>query len=159
MSLRSCRLRCYACAMGVDIESIAGRLIAAYDSASMLAPISTSAPQFDIADGYRVLAKIEKRRRAHGWRAVGRKLGFTNTTIWSRYGVSAPLWAHIWAQTVRFAKNDEASLNLAPFVQPRIEPEVVFKLKDAVPLTDDTRDILSAVEWMAPGFEIVQCHF
>jgi 2-keto-4-pentenoate hydratase len=73
--------------------------------------------------------------------------------------VSAPLWAHLWAQTVRYAKNDEASLSLAPFVQPRIEPEVVFKLKGAVPLADDPAEILTCVEWMAPGFEIVQCHF
>ena len=145
--------------MGADIDSIADRLIAAYDGASMLAPISASAPEFDIADGYRVLAEIEKRRRAQGWRAVGRKLGFTNTTIWSRYGVSAPLWAHVWTQTVRFAKNDAASLNLAPFVQPRIEPEVVLKLKDAVPLADDPAQVLTCVEWIAPGFEIVQSHF
>jgi 2-oxo-3-hexenedioate decarboxylase len=145
--------------MGVDIGSIAERLIAAYDSAGMLAPITASAPKFDIADGYRVLAEIEKRRGAQGWQAVGRKLGFTNTTIWSRYGVSAPLWAHVWAQTVRYARNDEASLSLAPFVQPRIEPEVVLKLKGAVPLADDPAEILTCVEWMAPGFEIVQSHF
>jgi hypothetical protein len=55
--------------MGVDIDSIAERLITAYDGASMLAPISASAPEFDIADGYRVLAEIEKRRRAQGWQA------------------------------------------------------------------------------------------
>jgi 2-oxo-3-hexenedioate decarboxylase len=118
-----------------------------------------SAAQFGIADGYRVLAEIEKRRRAQGWNAVGRKLGFTNTTIWSRYGVSAPLWAHVWAHTVHFAKNDEATLGLAPFVQPRIEPEVVFKLKGAVPLANDPARVLTCVEWIAPGFEIVQSHF
>jgi 2-oxo-3-hexenedioate decarboxylase len=145
--------------MRLDIDSIAERLIAAYDSAGTLAPITASTPQFDIADGYRVLAEIEKRRRAQGWQPVGRKLGFTNTTIWSRYSVSGPLWAHLWAQTVRYAKNDESSLSLAPFVQPRIEPEVVLKLKGAVPLADDPAEILSCVEWMAPGFEIVQCHF
>lgn len=145
--------------MRIDIGSIAERLIAAYDSAGMLAPITASAPKFDIADGYRVLAEIEKRRGAQGWQPVGRKLGFTNTTIWSRYGVSAPLWAHVWAQTVRYARNDEASLSLAPFVQPRIEPEVVLKLKGAVPLADDPAEILTCVEWMAPGFEIVQSHF
>jgi 2-oxo-3-hexenedioate decarboxylase len=145
--------------MSADIDQIAERLITAYDSAGMLAPITASAPEFDIADGYRVLAEIEKRRGAQGWQAIGRKLGFTNITIWSRYGVSGPLWAHLWAQTVRYAKNDEASLSLAPFVQPRIEPEVVLKLKGAVPLADDPAEILSCVEWMAPGFEIVQSHF
>ena len=45
------------------------------------------------------------------------------------------------------------------FVQPRIEPEVVFKIKAPVPLTDDPEAVLACVEWMAPGFEIVQSHF
>jgi 2-oxo-3-hexenedioate decarboxylase len=136
-----------------------GSCLKTYDSARALTPISTSVPDFGIDDGYRVLAEIHKRRRAQGWQPVGRKLGFTNTKIWARYGVSAPLWAHVWAHTVHFAKNNEASLTLAPFVQPRIEPEVLFKLKGAVPVTDDPIGILSCIEWMAPGFEIVQCHF
>ena len=51
------------------------------------------------------------------------------------------------------------SLALAPFVQPRIEPEVVFKLKAPVPVAADARAALDCVEWIAPGFEIVQSHF
>ena len=145
--------------MSIDIDKIAGRLIDAYDSASMLAPISANTPQFGIADAYRVLALIEKRRRAQGWQAVGRKIGFTNTAIWARYGVSAPLWAHVWSRTVHFAPDGEASLDLGAFVQPRIEPEVAFGLRSPVPLTANQDDILSAVEWVAPSFEIVQCHF
>jgi 2-oxo-3-hexenedioate decarboxylase len=143
----------------IDIHKIADRLIETHDSARTLAPISASVPDFDIDDAYRVLAEIQKRRCAQGWQPVGRKLGFTNTTIWARYGVSAPLWAHVWAQTLHFARNNEASLSLASFVQPRIEPEVVFKLKGAVPVIDDAAEILTCVEWMAPAFEIVQCHF
>jgi 2-oxo-3-hexenedioate decarboxylase len=106
-----------------------------------------------------VLAEIQKRRCAQGWQPIGRKLGFTNTTIWARYGVSAPLWAHVWAHTVHFAKDNEVSLSLAKFVQPRIEPEVAFRMKGAVPFTDDAAEILTCVEWMAPAFEIVQSHF
>jgi len=143
----------------IDIHEIADRLITAYDSVRTLAPISASVPDFDIEDGYRVLAEIQKRRCAQGWQPIGRKLGFTNTTIWARYGVSAPLWAHVWANTVHFAKNNEVSLSLAKLVQPRIEPEVVFKLKGAVPATEDPAGILRCIEWMAPAFEIVQCHF
>ena len=70
----------------IDVDKIADRLIAAYDSASTLTSISASVPDFDIDDSYRVLAEIQKRRRGQGWQPVGRKLGFTNTTIWARYG-------------------------------------------------------------------------
>jgi 2-oxo-3-hexenedioate decarboxylase len=142
-----------------DLKDIAGRLIAAHDGATMLLPITASAPEFSVADGYAVLHAIETRRRAQGWRAVGRKIGFTNRTIWPRYGVYQPMWAHIWSHTVHFAQGNHASLDLAPFVQPRIEPEVAFGLRGAVPLTQDPVALLSAVEWIAPSFEIVQSHF
>ena len=134
-------------------------LIAAYDSATTLPPITASAPEFSVADGYRVLGEIATRRRAQGWQAVGRKIGFTNRTIWSRYNVNQPLWAHLWSHTVHLAASGEASLALQSFVQPRIEPEVVFKLNAPVPVTEDPLAVLASVEWVAPGFEIVQSHF
>ena len=142
-----------------EIEAIADRLMAAYDSATTLAPISESEPGFDVATAYEVLAEIERRRRAQGWQSAARKIGFTNRTIWARYGVYQPMWAHAWTHTVHFAPAGSATLSLARLVQPRIEPEVVFKLAAPVPATDDVAAILGCVEWIAPGFEIVQSHF
>jgi len=55
------------------IRAIADRLIAAYDGATTLAPISATTPGFDIAAAYDVLREIETRRLARGWRAVGRR--------------------------------------------------------------------------------------
>ena len=142
-----------------DLKPIADALIAAYDTATTLPPITASAPDFSVADGYAVLHDIETRRRAQGWKAVGRKIGFTNRTIWPRYGVYQPMWAHVWTHTIHFAPGGKAALPLNGLVQPRIEPEVVFKLNGPVPLTDDAAAVLACVEWMAPGFEIVQSHF
>jgi 2-keto-4-pentenoate hydratase len=145
--------------MGADLGAIADRLIAAYDNATTLAPITTGHPDFDVAAGYEVLREIEARRVASGWRPVGRKIGFTNRTIWPRYGVYLPMWAHVWSHTVHHATANRATLGLTPFVQPRIEPEVVFRLKAPVPATADAHAVLGCIEWIAPGFEIVQSHF
>jgi len=142
-----------------DVAAIASRLIDAYDRATTLAPISAGTPGFDVAVAYAVLAEIERRRFEQGWRAIGRKIGFTNRTIWARYGVYQPMWAHVFAHTVHFAPAGSALLPLAAFVQPRIEPEIVFKLSAPPPATDDALAILGCVEWVAPGFEIVQSHF
>ena len=145
--------------MPIDIGAIANRLVVAYDSATTLAPFAASDPEFDVAAAYDVLRAIEARRVAGGWTPVGRKIGFTNRTIWPRYGVYLPMWASVWAHTVHLAPANRASLALAPFVQPRIEPEVVFRLKAPVPPTADALAVLACVEWLAPGFEIVQSHF
>lgn len=145
--------------MDGDLSEIAGRLIAAYDAAVPLEPITASRPDFTVAQACEVLAEIEARRRAQGWQAVGRKIGFTNRTIWDRYGVWQPMWAHVWAHTVHQAEDGKATLPLGGFVQPRLEPEVVFKLKAPLGPTEDPLVVLAAVEWIAPGFEIVQSHF
>lgn len=145
--------------MPPDTATIASRLIAAYDSATLIAPITAREHDFDVAAGYAVLHEIERRRIDQGWVPVGRKIGFTNRTIWARYGVYQPMWAHTWRHTVHFATGDATTLALEGFAQPRIEPEVVFKLAAAVPVTDDPLAVLACIEWMAPGFEIVQSHF
>jgi 2-oxo-3-hexenedioate decarboxylase len=142
-----------------DVDELASRLIAAYDAARTIAPITDEAPDFDVAAAYAVLAEIERRRRAQGWVPAGRKIGFTNRTIWARYGVYDPMWAHTWMHTVHHARDGEATLELDGFVQPRIEPEVVFRLRGPVPDTGDAEEILRHVEWIAAGFEIVQSHF
>jgi 2-oxo-3-hexenedioate decarboxylase len=141
------------------VAAIADRLLAAYDGATTLAPISATEPGFDVATAYAVLAEIERRRRAQGWQPAARKIGFTNRTIWPRYGVYRPMWAHAWTHTVQYAPSGRATQSLARLVQPRIEPEVVFKLAAPVPATDDAEAILACIEWIAPGFEIVQSHF
>ena len=142
-----------------DIAETADRLMAAYDDATTLPPVTAGDPGFDVAAGYAVLREIEARRMSSGWRPVGRKIGFTNRTIWPRYGVYLPMWAHVWATTAHRTSTNRAKLSLARFVQPRIEPEVVFGLKASIPTESDALAALACVDWIAPGFEIVQSHF
>ena len=141
------------------IDAVADALLAAYAAGSTLAPVTDWMPEFDVASAYAVLHEIERRREASGWRPVGRKIGFTNRTIWPRYGVYQPMWASMYAQTVHDAPDGRAALALDRFVEPRIEPEVVFGLAAPVPVTDDPEAVLRSVRWIAAGFEIVQSHF
>jgi 2-oxo-3-hexenedioate decarboxylase len=139
--------------------AIAKRLIHAYDTQTAVEPISASAPDFDVAAAYEVLQHIEADRHARGWQPVGRKIGFTNQTIWEPYGVAGPMWARMWDRTVTNASDGAAAVALDDFVQPRIEPEVVFGLAAPVAPGGTPEDLLPCVEWLAAGFEIVQCHF
>src|SRR5690606_28720592 len=97
--------------------------------------------------------------QAQGWQPVGRKIGFTNRGIWARYGVDRPMWSHVWDRTLTWARAGRASLSLRGFMEPRIEPEVVFRLARPLPAGDDPEALLAACEWMAPGFEIVHSVF
>jgi 2-oxo-3-hexenedioate decarboxylase len=120
---------------------------------------------------------------------VGHKIGFTNRTIYAEYGVYAPMFGYMYDRTVQYAGDglpSESGTRLAPgnnspplpsgegwgegarpsavlslsgLCQPRIEPEIAFMLRERPPPTRDARELLRCVEWLAHGFEIVQCHF
>jgi len=143
----------------VKTGEIAGVLIGAHDSARLIEPIADSDPSFDVDAAYAVLFEITRRRTAAGWKPVGRKIGFTNRTLWEPYRVDRPMWAHLYDRTVHRASGGEASVAVGGFVQPRIEPEVVFGLRAPVPVNGRVSDVLDAVEWIAAGFEVVQCNF
>jgi 2-keto-4-pentenoate hydratase len=107
--------------------------------------------------GYAAARALHEHRVALGWKPVGRKIGFTNRTLWSRYGVHEPMWGTVYDRTLIRAEGDRASVSLAGLVQPRIEPEVCFKL-NAAPRSSEPDELLSSIDWMAHSVEIVQCH-
>lgn len=142
-----------------QIAQCAAELLSAWDRAETITPFTQRDADFTMTDGYAVQHEIEQHRRASGWRLVGRKIGFTNRTLWARYTIDRPLVASVWDRSLILTGGAEAKVALAPFCQPRIEPEVVFRLKSPVPVTDDPARVLECVEWVAAGFEIVQSHY
>ncbi len=109
--------------------------------------------------GYRIAAGLHGERVAAGWRAVGRKIGFTNRSIWPRYGVYQPIFGFVYDRTVTYAPEGIATISLAGLAQPRIEPEICFGLKGPPPRSKDPAEILAAIDWVAHSIEIVQCSF
>ena len=135
-------------------------MLDAYDHGRLIPAIAERDPGFDWAAAYDVAAEIVKLRRARGERCVGRKIGFTNRNIWAEYGATSPIWAHVYDSTLIYAKNNKASVSLRGSVAPRIEPELAFRLRAPVPAgCEDPAAVLQSIEWLAPSFEIVDCHF
>src|SRR3954465_7523191 len=108
------------------------------------------------AQSYAEARALHDRRVREGWRPVGRKIGFTNRSIWPRYGVYEPIWGTVYDRTLVEATDNQAALVLEGLCQPRIEPEICFKLR-AAPRSASIEDLLAAIEWVAHSVEIVQC--
>jgi len=143
-----------------QIQAIARELLDAHDHAKLIASIAARAPDFDLDAAYRVAAELMRVRRSRGSRPVGRKIGFTNRSIWALYGVDAPMWAHVYDDSVSYAQDGSAQVSLAAMVSPRIEPEVAFKLRAPVPVgCKDREQLLRSAEWYAHSVEIVDSHF
>ena len=132
----------------------------ALDQGKVIPSIVQRNAHFDWNAAYRVAAAIVSVRRGRGERTVGRKIGFTNRNIWAEYGATAPIWAHVYDRTVRHATGGVADVSLGGSAQPRLEPEIAFKLKAPLPSSiNDPVHVLDTIEWYAPSFEIVDCHF
>jgi len=133
------------------------QLLAHYDSGQCW-PQSVSATQgYDINSAYQDALAVRELRLARGEKPRGYKIGFTNRTIWPRYNVFGPIWGTVWHTTLTFCSEAHV-FSLTGICQPRIEPEIVFGFKET-PKSDATLDdIYHSLEWMAPGFEIVQSH-
>lgn len=139
---------------------VVNELLDALDRGIVIPSIIQRNPHFDWDAAYRVAADIVRTRRSRGEKTIGRKIGFTNRNIWAEYGATAPIWAHVYDRTVQFAAGDRADVSLAGSVQPRLEPEIAFKLKAPLPSgINDPTYVLDTIEWYAPSFEIVDCHF
>ena len=141
-----------------DIHAIADEVFATIGTGRQIAPFTSRAGGLTLDGSYRVTALLNKRYEARGDKKLGRKIGFTNRTIWEQYNVYAPIWGYVYDSTVHDLSNT-ASLPLAGFTEPRIEPEVVFGLGRAPTSSMDETALLSCVDWVAHGFEIVQSIF
>jgi 2-oxo-3-hexenedioate decarboxylase len=142
----------------MDATKLANELIDLHDHPRQVAQFSSRFPGLTADIGYAAAGRLHAHRLAQGWKLAGRKNGFTNRGIWERYGVNGPMWGAVYDRTLIFSKENKAVVPLAGLIQPRIEPEICFKLKAAPPVTRDPVALLESIEWIAHSIEIVQCH-
>src|SRR5947207_10494464 len=133
---------------------LADELIALHEKPREVPPFTEGRPGLAPAEAYAASLALHRRRLARGWKPLGRKIGFTNRTIWPRYGVYEPIWGTVYDRTMVRAVDNQARVPLAGLVNPRIEPEICFCLR-AAPVG---RALVDCIEWMAHAVEIVQCH-
>lgn len=141
------------------IADIAQEILDSLDQRRQIAPFSDRLDAFELDDAYAVIARMRELREARGERVVGRKIGFTNRRIWSEYGVFAPIWGYVYDTTAHDLSNVGGGFSLDAFSEPKIEPEIAFKLRAAPRTGMSPADLLESIEWAAHGFEIVQSIF
>jgi 2-oxo-3-hexenedioate decarboxylase len=145
-------------AAAFEIEAIASAAFAVLGSGRQIAPFS-SRVRYGLDDAYRVTDAVRRMREARGERAIGRKIGFTNRTIWAEYGVYDPVWGFVYDRTVRDLADIGDPFFLSGLAEPRIEPEIVFGLASAPDPGMDEATLLACIDWVAHGFELVQSIF
>jgi 2-oxo-3-hexenedioate decarboxylase len=133
-------------------RALAEEFLAAGTTGAMVSPPSARNPDFGMAAAYSVEAEMKRLRVASGRKTAGLKVGYANKAMWRALKLETLVWAHMYDDTVHFEKEN---LSLAHYRSPKIEPEIVFKLKQDIA----QGSILESVEWLAIGFEVIDCPF
>ena len=142
----------------MDPKALAQELTDAYANKQIVPTPSSREGGIDLATAYAVEAAIADARRAGGHRTVGWKVGYADKAVWRALKLETLVWAHMYDDTVRYADWNDSTLSIAPMVAPKIAPEIVFKLA-RVPASAEAAAVLAATEWIALGFEIIDCIF
>jgi 2-keto-4-pentenoate hydratase len=128
-------------------------LLEAYETKKPIPPLTTKNPQITVDEAYRIqLAQIDKRLE-QGDVIVGKKIGLTSKVMQNMFNVTEPDYGHILASMV-LADGDEVPLST--MIQPKIEFEIAFVLKEDVKGPGVTeQQIIEATDYVVPAFEII----
>jgi 2-keto-4-pentenoate hydratase len=143
-----------------DLDLIARELLSGYEMGQMVEILPSSHLVFNLDAAYEVEAKLKQFREAAGHRAVGRKVGYANKAMWRVLKLETLLWGHMYDDTVHYVGGNSAELTVLRPRSLKIEPEIVFGLKQ--PITHEGLDATAAlahVDWLALGFELIDCPF
>jgi len=137
------------------LDTVATEAFGALEQTRQIPPFSSRPPGLTVDDAYRVTPRVRQMFEGRGAKVKGRKIGFTNRTIWQQYNVYAPIWGYAYDRTV----HDLAvtpTLSLRQLSEPRIEPEIMFGLGKAPSAGMDETALSGCIDWVALGYEIVQ---
>jgi 2-keto-4-pentenoate hydratase len=143
-----------------DVELLTRELRAAHESGQMVASPPSGRPGFDFDTAYEVEAMLKRFREGGGYKAVGRKVGYANKAMWRVLKLETLVWAHMYNDTVHFSEGNSGAVSIAHPRSLKVEPEIVFGLKQSLKgESSDAHAALEASDWLALGFEIIDCPF
>lgn len=135
----------------MKLSDVADTIRAAGESGEL---IESFGEELTLEQGYEIQELNKSKRLQTGEQIIGVKLGFTSLAKQEQMGLNKPIFGYL----TDVMKASE-SVAIKRFVQPKIEPELLFKLSR--PLREDITidDVADYVEVVAVGLEIIDSRF
>jgi 2-keto-4-pentenoate hydratase len=134
------------------VRAAAARLEKAQRTRTACAPVRDLLPDTDVATGYAVQANLTHARLARGHRIVGRKIGLTSPAVQAQLGVNRPDFGVLFDD---MACPPDTMIDVTRLLQPRIEAEIAFVLKDDLDGPINEHVARAAVGEVTAALEIV----
>ncbi|MBV1925622.1 MAG: 2-oxo-hepta-3-ene-1,7-dioic acid hydratase [Rhodobacteraceae bacterium] len=136
-----------------DHATAASDLLNAEKTGTQIGLLSLRHPEITMADAYAVQNAIYRAKCEAGQKVIGWKIGLTSKAMQSALNIDIPDSGILFDDMVF---NTGATVPVGRFIQPRIETEIAFVMKDAIGGKDVSRqDIIAATDYIAPSIEIL----
>ncbi len=110
-------------------------------------------PEMGMDDAYEVQNAIYRAKLAEGRKVIGWKIGLTSKAMQYALNIDIPD-SGILFDNMLF--ENDATVPAGRFIQPRIEAEIAFVMKEAIGGTGVTHEqVLQATDYVAPSIEIL----
>jgi 2-oxo-hept-3-ene-1,7-dioate hydratase len=136
-----------------DHVNAAAALLDAEKSGVQTGLLTLRHPDMGMDDAYAIQNAIYRAKLDEGRQVVGWKIGLTSKAMQYALGIDIPDSGILFDDMVF---EHGASVPAGRFIQPRIEAEIAFVMKDALAGANVTREaVLGATEYVAPAIEIL----
>lgn len=140
------------------IQAAAKRLYEAEKQQTQVRQISLDHPEITIEDAYAIQKEGIKLKLADGRKIIGHKIGLTSRAMQQSSKIDEPDYGTL-LDDMLYA--DGTDINIDGFIDPMLEVELAFILKDTLKGENVTiMDVYSATDYVIPTIELIdaRCH-
>jgi 2-oxopent-4-enoate hydratase len=135
-----------------QISDLASKLYQAKQNLAEISPLTVEFAGLTVETAYQIQLENVKRELASGDRVVGHKIGLTSKPMQHMLGVHEPDFGHLFA-SMHYQSGEVVDF---PLIQPKVEPELAFVLKDDLPGgKTQVQDVLNATKYILPAIEVI----
>ncbi len=136
-----------------QIKEEAIKLHKAENSRQQIKATSLSYPNMIIDDAYAIQSEWMKIKQKEGRKVVGYKIGLTSRAMQKSMNINEPDYGTLLDDMVF---QDGSTIDASAFLDPRIEVELAFILKNPLYGEEiDMNDVLAATDYVVPALEII----
>ncbi|MEE9314529.1 MAG: 2-oxo-hepta-3-ene-1,7-dioic acid hydratase [Rhizobiaceae bacterium] len=136
-----------------EISSAANQLFIAEQNGIQTGLLSVSYPKMTMDDAYAVQAELVEKKLRAGLKVIGWKIGLTSKAMQAALNIDTPD-SGVLLNDMLFENGALIAANR--FIQPRIEAEIAFVMKDGLSGSNvGVADVLKATDYIVPSLEIL----
>lgn len=135
------------------IQKAAEALLQAETDKKPIAPFTSSKDSISVQEAYQIQLYQINKKVENGAKIKGKKIGLTSKVMQDLFNVQTPDYGHLLDNMIY---EDGSTVSIDRFIQPKVEFEIAFVLKEGLKGPNVTaKDVIAATDYVVPAIEII----